>query len=382
MTDASPLSPVASIPPIRILSLEDMPSDAELIYAILKRAGLTFDWRWACNEAEFLAALSDFQPTLILTDYSLPGYDGASALLRVMETSPMTPVIVVTGALREEVAVHLLKNGAVDYILKDRMARLPDAVARALSNAEALRVQHEAQARLIESESLLQQAQEIAHLGSWRWEQANNQIYCSAEAYRIFGRPEDAAGQEPHAFILQVIAPEDADLVWQQMEAAWKGENACECEARVRRPDGEVRWIHGQAKRIYNSAGVVIRLVGTLLDITERKLNEDRIRHLAQHDSLTGLPNREHLYLHMRGLIHSARRNRSHFAVMFLDIDHFKNINDTLGHHIGDMLLVAFSRRLVEIVRQEDTVARLGGMSLCCCFHLPMWRMLPVSLAN
>ena len=121
--------------PLRLLLLEDSPTDAELNVRVLHRAGLEFESRRVETREDFLAALDDFQPDAILADYGLPHFDGLTALRLVRERDADRPFIFVTGALGEESAVELLRNGANDYILKDRPTRLPDALTRALESA-------------------------------------------------------------------------------------------------------------------------------------------------------------------------------------------------------------------------------------------------------
>lgn len=119
----------------RIMCLEDMPSDAELQRAALQRDGMEVDWLCVNNEADFIRGIAEFGPDVILSDYNLPSYDGTSAVEYIQSHHPQIPVIIVTGALGEIKAVQLMKKGAVDYILKDRLARLPEAVRHAVSNA-------------------------------------------------------------------------------------------------------------------------------------------------------------------------------------------------------------------------------------------------------
>lgn len=346
---------------LKILMLEDSATDAELLRTMLQRSGLDFDWVCVENESGFKRELDAFEPNIVLSDYNLPAYDGGTALQHVLATHPHLPVIIVTGALGEEKAVQLLRDGAVDYILKDRLARLPDAVKRALGNSRVAAERLVAQGKLVESDRLLRQAQEIAHLGSLRWELAEDLIYCSEEAYRIFGLLPDESGHEPRSFFEQVVLPSDYEFFWKEIQDTRAGKSEFNCEVRFRRPTGEMRWVHGQARIICDEAGKPAKLIAALLDITERKATESRILYMANHDALTGLPNREQLYANLGSAINSSNRNNHGFALMFLDLDHFKDINDTLGHDVGDRLLVEMSQRLLKACRSEDTVSRLGG---------------------
>ncbi|BCU07886.1 response regulator [Allochromatium tepidum] len=139
--------------PLRLLLLEDNPADAELNERVLRRAGLVFESRRVETREDFLAALDDFRPDAILADFGLPSFDGLTALRLTRERAPERPFIFVTGALGEESAVELLHNGASDYILKDRLTRLPDALTRALTAARQGQALHRAEQELRESEA-------------------------------------------------------------------------------------------------------------------------------------------------------------------------------------------------------------------------------------
>jgi putative nucleotidyltransferase with HDIG domain len=140
---------------LKILSLEDVPSDAELQRDTLRRDGLEFDWACVDNEADFKRSLEEFAPDIILADYNLPSYDGGEALKLAKEMRPYVPMIIVTGTLGEIKAVQLMKGGAVDYILKDRLVRLPEAVRNALANAHMKAERSFAREKLRESQQQL-----------------------------------------------------------------------------------------------------------------------------------------------------------------------------------------------------------------------------------
>ncbi|MDP1929405.1 MAG: EAL domain-containing protein [Thiobacillus sp.] len=132
-------------------------------------------------------------------------------------------------------------------------------------------------------------------------------------------------------------------------------------ESQVYRTDGSIIWISENARAVKNSDGSVQFFEGTVVDITERKQHEAELEYQASHDSLTGLPNRSLLRDRIEQAIARARRDGSRVAVVFVDLDHFKLINDSLGHHVGDRLLLEVSDRLMACVREHDTVARQGG---------------------
>jgi diguanylate cyclase (GGDEF)-like protein len=132
-------------------------------------------------------------------------------------------------------------------------------------------------------------------------------------------------------------------------------------ESQVYRLDGSVIWISENARAVKDADGAVQFYEGTVVDITERKEHEAILEHQASHDSLTGLPNRSLLRDRIEQAIGRARRDDGLLAVVFVDLDHFKLINDSLGHHVGDRLLLEVASRLKTCVRAVDTVARQGG---------------------
>lgn len=256
---------------LRLLHLEDVPSDAELIRTEIKRAGLNFEWLCVDNEASYKRALLDFQPDIILADYKLPTYDGAQALRASKSIAPLVPYIVVTGTLGEEKTVELMRNGAVDYVLKDRLARLPEAIRNALDNAKSNRQRKEVQKKLIESEAMLREAQAISHIGSWRCELADDLIHWSEESCLILGLEHDCGSHDLISFIEKIVFDEDRLLVKQQFEDARTGRSEYKCEFRIRRLDGKIRWVQARGMLIRDGEGKPLRLSGTNLDITERK---------------------------------------------------------------------------------------------------------------
>lgn len=144
----------------RILILEDVPTDAELMEHELRKAGIAFVSRWVDDRPSFLEALAHFSPDIILSDYSLPGFDGGTAFQVSLEMAPDVPFIFVTGAVGEEFAVELLKSGATDIVLKDRLSRLPLCVDRALKEAEEKRIRIRAEEELRKAHQRLITVQE------------------------------------------------------------------------------------------------------------------------------------------------------------------------------------------------------------------------------
>ena len=160
---------------------------------------------------------------------------------------------------------------------------------------------------------------------------------------------------------VDTVLPPDAATTWlNALREAGRRGHAGGFEIEFETPDGK-RWIELSAARKGHRTGNDARFVVIARDIISRRQAEAAIRQLAHHDPLTGLPNRTVLDDRLRAAISRARRQRGQFAVLFLDIDRFKRVNDTLGHNAGDQLLIQFAQRLRAILREEDTLSRLGG---------------------
>jgi len=218
-----------------------------------------------------------------------------------------------------------------------------------------------AEEALRKSEASLAEAQRIAHLGSWEWNVITGEVWWSAETFRIYGF-------EPGAFVpsldrlMEVVHPDDRALLVKAIDAPLNEHEPYDFEHRVVRPDGVVRWIHRRAEVVRGDEGKRLKMIGTVHDITERKTLEGRLEHRALHDPLCDLPNRQLFVDRLeQALARTRRRKGRRVAVLFMDLDGFKVINDSLGHEIGDLLLVAVGERLRRCLRPEDTLARFGG---------------------
>ncbi|HEY6094935.1 MAG TPA: EAL domain-containing protein [Gallionellaceae bacterium] len=215
----------------------------------------------------------------------------------------------------------------------------------------------ENEARLRESEETLKRAQAVAHLGSWKVNLRDGKTSWSDEVYRILDLPLGGPASLDACF--NVILEEDRDFVTKAWNAALTGA-PYDVEYRVRTGQG-VRWVRDRAEITVDERGRPLFGIGTLQDITDSKESKAQIEFLAFHDALTGLPNRLLAKEHFEMAIAQTSRKDGKVALLFLDLDNFKTINDSLGHAVGDGLLQAAAERLRKSVRNSDTISRQGG---------------------
>lgn len=205
-------------------------------------------------------------------------------------------------------------------------------------------------------------AAEGANDGLWDWHIAEGSMYYSPRWELLVGEPPGTLAPTIEAW-LQRVHPDDRQRLKIEMkEHLMGGRPYFECEFRIRHADGSYRWMRARGKALRNEQGRPYRIAGSMTDVTEYHLIQEQILHDALHDAMTGLPNRVLMMDRLgQALIHRTRRPHKLFAVLFLDVDRFKVINDSLGHLAGDQLLIGIAQRLLSCTRAEDTVARLGG---------------------
>ncbi|HEY8101329.1 MAG TPA: EAL domain-containing protein [Burkholderiaceae bacterium] len=215
---------------------------------------------------------------------------------------------------------------------------------------------------LLKNSEKLQLATEAAEIGLFDYMPKTGELVWNPISKRNFGLPPDA--KITYETFIQGIHPEDRERVIKTLQSVHKkkGDGRYEYEFRSVNPvDGRIRWLSTRGKAFYDKDGNAIRIVGTSIDITDRKLAEIRLREASQHDSLTGLPNRELLFEYAEYLLAHASRINANSAVLFIDLDRFKPINDLYGHEAGDKVLQEIAKRLQSCTRKEDVVSRLGG---------------------
>src|SRR6476661_4103868 len=261
--------------PLRILHLEDNVSDSALTSEMLEAGGFSCRVTRVDTESGFAALLEEASFDLILADYTLPSFDGLSALQLATARRPEVPFIFVSGTLDEEVAIESLKVGATDYIFKTKMSRIVPSVRRALREAQDRARRVEAERALRRSESYLIEAQRLSHTGSFGWNPASGTIYWSKETYRIF---DIEPGTPPTLeLVVQRTHPDDRAAVQATIECAQRVGLDFEHKYRLLLPDGSVKHLDVVAHAMTDDGGRR-EFVGAVMDVTERERAHEGLR--------------------------------------------------------------------------------------------------------
>jgi diguanylate cyclase (GGDEF)-like protein len=340
----------------RILVVDDDIGARRLTRVTLTRAG--FDVVEAENGQKALDILRSGMTDLVLLDVSMPVMDGftACAELRALPGGEAVPVMMMTGLDDVQSIDHAFRVGATDFITKPiNWPILPHRVRYMLRASAAINSLHESQRRL-------SNAQRIGDMGDWLWSVADNRIVPSEQAWRILGL-DPAHAMLTHELLLDCVHLEDRNRVAAAFAHGLADGHGFAVQHRVVQPGGRVRQVHQQIEVIEcDSQGRAVQLVGAIHDVTQRTDAEEQIRRLAYYDTLTGLPNRLLFMQQLQTALGYAERHGQKVALMFVDLDNFKRVNDTMGHGAGDELLQAVSARLVNSIRVLDSVSRISAL--------------------
>ncbi len=264
--------------PLQILMIEDSATDAGLIEHALREAGIEFTMSRVQTETAFRAALAEANPRIVLADYNVPGFRGDTALAVARELSPERPVIFISGTIGEERAVELMKAGATDYVLKERLDRLPFAVRRALDETEQREARRRAEAAGRRSNETLGLALEASQMGTWDWDITSGGLEWSDRCKAIFGIP--AGEPMNYGRFLRALHPDDRARTDAAITHALAEKTPYDIEYRTLWPDGSIHWVVSKGRAFYDEAsGKPVRMAGTAMDITGRKnAEEERLR--------------------------------------------------------------------------------------------------------
>jgi len=317
----------------------------------------TFELDWISNFEEARDAISREEHDVILIDYRLGDHDGLELLRHARFNGVTAPLILLTGQGDGDIDLAAMRAGAADYLVKGEIdaSLLERSIRYALEQSRTLQA-------LRESEERYALSARGANDGLWVWDLRSGDVYYSPRWKSMLGYREEEIGESVDEWLSRVH-PEDADLLGAALERHLHGDTPhLEHEHRMRTRDGHYRWMLSRGLAVRDATGSATRIAGSQTDITERKLAVERLIHDAFHDGLTQLPNRALFMDRLQRAMEMQRRmSEAKFAVLFLDLDRFKVVNDSLGHVFGDDLLIAVANRLSRMLRSSDTIARLGG---------------------
>lgn len=262
---------------LKILFVEDVISDAELIWHEIEKCQISFSKQLVDNQNDYVEALKTICPDIIISDYSLPQFDGMTALSIRNELCPLTAFILVTGSINEEVAVECMKSGADDYILKENLARLGPAINNSINKLKLTSEKKVAEEELFKSEQRLQKAQSIAQVGNWELDLSSGSIWGSGEALRIYGLAAENHNI-PYEIIKKSPLPEYREMLDEALDLLLKYNEPYNIEFKIKRlVDGAIRSIYSKAELVLEPDSDKVKVIGVIQDITERKKAEEAL---------------------------------------------------------------------------------------------------------
>ena len=347
----NPAEEVASIA-AHILLVDD--DEVNLLLTALALRDRGFEITEACSGERALELLQGWTPDLIVMDAMMPSLDGFATCeaIRVTPGFESVPILMLTGLDDDASISHAYEAGATDFFVKATQWSLLAGRLRYLLRASRTRIE------LAASKAKLARAQDLARMGSFEWTRLDRGLAMSVEALRVFGRgPLDHVGMRQ---LLRMVPGESRHALFGLLRDVFRHSSVLATDLPIVLPDGRQRVIHIEAEPEFNDHGQGSGYTGIAQDVTDRRAAEDKIRHLANFDALTGLPNRRQLIWRAERAVEHARRMNHQVGLLLIDLDRFKIINDTLGHAAGDELLTEVARRLRGCVRHSDQVMDSG----------------------
>ena len=300
---------------------------------------------------EALERFGEHPPELIFLDIIMPEIDGFETCrrLRRIPGGEHTPVVMVTGLEDAETITCAFDAGATDFISKPiNMLILGYRVRYWLRSGSILNDLKVSQQRVFK-------AQQIARLGHWELHLDSGRFHISAQNPQQFG----VSNPDRYESLFEQIVLAERHAVKQFIKEAQNEKRSFSLNYRIVLPSGQERIIFNQGEIVLDRKNRPSMIVGVVQDITELKQAEDQIRYLAFYDNLTGLANRALFREHWTKIQPQAARTGKKIAILFIDLDHFKRVNDTLGHPVGDKVLITVADRLKSVLRQSDIVSRV-----------------------
>ena len=359
--------------PLRLLVIEDNPADFLLLERHLRRQGLEASCARIDSLVELESALAAQRWDAVLADYNVPGMAFGQSLDLIRSRQSDLPVILVTGALGEEKAVDLLKQGCSDFVLKGNLARLVSIIERSLREVAEQRARREAEEALRESEDRYRSVITALFEGVILIDGDGAIRASNPSAQRILGLSVDQlAGRTSFDPRWQAIH-EDGSPFPGETQPTWvtlqTGQPCHDVIMGLRKPDGSLAWLSINSQPLYRPRDAnPYAVVASFADITERRQAEEellalqaQLREEAIHDPLTGVYNRRYLEVTLTRELARAAREGQPLSILMGDVDHFKRLNDTYGHLAGDEVLRALGDLLRNCARASDIPCRYGG---------------------
>ena len=343
---------------VKVLLVDDDEDDFLITRDLLEAQDrVRFDVDWASSYEHGVEAITAGGHDVCLVDYRLGGRTGLDLVRDAFTGTPGAPVILLTGRSDYAVDLEATLLGITDFLVKGTLD--PAGLERSIRYAMR---HHAAMRDLRRSEERYELAARAANDGIWDWDLDTGTMYFSPRWKAILGYGDTFTADSLQAWFA-LVHPDDIERLQGAIAAHRAGETPhFENEHRIRHADGSWRWVLSRGVAIRDESGAATRMAGSLSDITGRRDAEQRLVHDAFHDALTGLPNRALFTDRVAQALRRIERDPGRkCGVLFIDLDGFKLVNDSLGHAAGDELLVALARRLSALLRPGDTVARLGG---------------------
>ncbi len=307
----------------------------------------------ASNGIEAIAQFKKYQPDLVIMDAVMPSMNGFEAIAQIRQTKlgSHVPILMTTGLHDLDSIKRAYDEGATDFLTKPiNFFILPYRVQYMLRSKETAD-------ELRSSQSRLDNAQRIARLGHWEWDIGSDTANWSLEVARMFGFDNRLLYGSMES-LFSKVDPSSQKEVRLTTELAAESAESITLEFDIfRRKKNDIRSVRLEAEPKVDSNGKCTHMLGTVQDVTESANARKQIHDLAYYDLVTGLPNRAQLRENLSQVLRLSERQENQFALLFLDLDHFKQVNDTLGHDAGDDLLRQVSGRLNVVLRESDTLS-------------------------
>ncbi len=343
---------------LRVIIIEDSEDDTFLILHELKQNGFDLISERVDNAEDLQRALDKGPWDIVISDYQMPGFNGAEALTIINERGLYLPFIILSGKIGEDVAVQMMKAGASDYVIKDNLALLPSVVKRELQEAEIHKEHKRAISKLRESEENYRSIFDAVNDAIFIHDRETGHILdVNTAMTHLFQCTREEARRLSIEGISEGSSPFSQQEAMKKIKSSSK--NPQRFEWRCKDCSGRLFWSEVTLKSI--TIGGKERVLSVIRDISDRKLMEEELRTAAITDDLTGLLNRRGFFSFAEQQLKIANRQNNRLHLVYLDIDDFKKINDNICHKAGDQALVDAANILKSTFRESDIIARIGG---------------------